>query len=51
MLSTSPYNNDWDGKAASGLNSGEPLPVGTYWYILDLGDGSEPIMDFIYLNR
>ncbi|MCZ4408712.1 gliding motility-associated C-terminal domain-containing protein [Cryomorphaceae bacterium 1068] len=51
ILSASPYNNDWDGKAASGLNSGEPLPVGTYWYILDLGDGSEPIMDFIYLNR
>lgn len=51
VLSAAPYNNDWDGKAQSGLNSGEQLPVGTYWYILDLGDESEPIMDFIYLNR
>jgi gliding motility-associated-like protein len=51
VLSASPYNNDWDGKAKSGLNSGEPLPVATYWYILDLGNGSDPIMDFIYLNR
>ncbi len=51
VLSASPYNNDWNGKAETGFNSGEPLPVGTYWYILDLGNGSEPIMDFIYLNR
>jgi len=51
VLSASPYNNDWDGTAQSGLNSGEPLPVATYWYILDLGDGREPIMDYIYLNR
>ncbi len=28
------YNNDWDGSFASGL-----LPAGTYYYILDLGDG------------
>ncbi|MCH2215848.1 MAG: gliding motility-associated C-terminal domain-containing protein [Flavobacteriales bacterium] len=51
VLSAAPYNNDWAGKAETGLNAGEVLPVGTYWYILDLGDGTEPIMDFIYLNR
>jgi gliding motility-associated-like protein len=51
ILNMAPYNNDWDGKAETGLNAGEVLPVGTYWFILDLGDGSEPIMDFIYLNR
>lgn len=28
------YNNDWDGSFAGGL-----LPAGTYYYIIDLGDG------------
>jgi len=51
VLNSAPYNNDWDGRADSGINNGELLPVGTYWYILDLGNGTEPIMDFIYLNR
>jgi len=51
ILNAAPYNNDWAGKAETGLNAGELLPVGTYWYILDLGDNSEPIIDFIYLNR
>ena len=30
---TDAYQNDWDGKY-----SGGPLPAGTYYYILDLGD-------------
>ncbi|MFT6997998.1 MAG: gliding motility-associated-like protein [Cryomorphaceae bacterium] len=51
VLAASPYNNDWNGKAETGLNAGEQLPVGTYWYILDLGNGADPIMDFVYLNR
>ncbi|MGB6035454.1 MAG: gliding motility-associated C-terminal domain-containing protein, partial [Cryomorphaceae bacterium] len=51
VLSAAPYNNDWNGKAETGLNAGEQLPVGTYWYILELGNDTEPVMDFIYLNR
>lgn len=51
VVNAAPYTNDWDGKAESGLNAGEQLPVGTYWYILDLGDGSEPRKGYIYLNR
>ena len=27
------YNNDWDGS-----RDGTPLPIGTYYYVLDLGD-------------
>ena len=27
------YNNDWDGSS-----NGSPMPVGTYYYILNLGD-------------
>ncbi len=51
VLAASPYNNDWNGKAETGLNAGEQLPVGTYWYILDLANGADPIMGVVYLNR
>jgi gliding motility-associated-like protein len=30
------YNNEWDGKYY-----GNDLPAATYYYILDLGDGSD----------
>jgi len=45
VYSASPYNNDWEGT----LN-GNRLPASTYYYILDLGDGSRPIQGFIVLE-
>ena len=48
ILDASPYQNDWDGTFG---RSDKPLAIGTYFYLLDLGDGSEPIKGFIYLNR
>ena len=47
------YNNDWDGitNGRAAIQKGDLLPVGTYYYILDLGDGSEPRTDWLYLNR
>ncbi len=51
VFSASPYTNTWDGKASGGLNSGAGLPIGTYWYVLDLGDGSDARKGYIYLNR
>jgi len=39
------YQNDWDGRSTNEYNFGKGiLPVGTYFIILDLGDGSPPIM-------
>ena len=41
-----PYLNDW-----MGTYNGEDLPVGTYFYIIYLNDGSDPISGFLVLER
>ncbi|MFD2568565.1 T9SS type B sorting domain-containing protein, partial [Pseudotenacibaculum haliotis] len=47
------YDNSWDGTSTgrATINAGEKLPVGTYYYVLDLGNGSKPKTGWIYLNR
>ncbi len=52
VYEAAPYENLWDGKTSKGLLiGGNDLPVGTYFYILDLGDGSNVLKGAIYLNR
>ena len=51
LFSASPYQNTWDGKSTKGLIGGDDLPIGTYFYILNLGDGSDIYKGTIYLNR
>ena len=52
VFDASPYTNNWDGKSTAALNIGnDVLPVGTYFYILDLGNGSDVIKGTIYLNK
>lgn len=52
VFETGSYKNTWDGTTTTGLNvGGNELPVGTYFYILDLGDGSDIFKGTIYLNR
>ncbi len=41
-----PYENDWKAEY-----NGEPLPSGTYFYILNLKDGSQPLQGFIAVER
>ena len=41
------YNNDWDGTL---LNTGTPVPDGTYYYILKL-DGGKQLNGYVYINR
>ena len=36
MFSTENYKNDWDGKC-----NNKDLPAATYYYIIELGDGSD----------
>ncbi|MBO0592892.1 DUF11 domain-containing protein, partial [Cellulophaga sp. E16_2] len=47
------YNNTWEGTSngRATVNTEKQLPVGTYYYILDLGDGSKPMQDWLYINR
>ena len=48
----SPYNDDWDGKANSGSTIGNDyLPSGTYFYVIDKKDGSDPISGYVELVR
>lgn len=47
------YNNPWHGKANKGINhTGSLLPVGTYYYVIDLKDENytKPILGWVYLN-
>jgi len=46
------YLSTWDGTTSEGINvGGNELPVGTYFYVLTLGDGSPYYKGTIYLNR
>nr|WP_321221411.1 gliding motility-associated C-terminal domain-containing protein [uncultured Psychroserpens sp.] len=45
------YQNDWDGRANKGTpKTSEILPVGTYFYLLDLNTGEKPLFGWLYLN-
>lgn len=52
IYEAAPYQNDWDGRSHHPATIGEDLPVSTYYYILDLGDGVlAPFTGYIFLKR
>lgn len=52
VFEASPYTNTWDGRSTFGVRvGGDELPVGTYFYVLDLKNGSAIYKGTIYLNR
>ncbi|MCZ2101761.1 MAG: gliding motility-associated C-terminal domain-containing protein [Chitinophagales bacterium] len=46
VYSAKQYKNDWSGNYGS-----SPLPAGTYFYVVELGDNSKPINGFLILQR
>jgi large repetitive protein len=46
VFDAQPYLNDWGGECI-----GKPLPDGTYYFVLDPGDGSEIVRSFITIIR
>ena len=41
------YRNEWFGNS----DGGNELPVGTYYYIIEVPGGSSPITGWVYINR
>jgi gliding motility-associated-like protein len=49
-ISTTPKY--WDGKSNTGIKLGnDDLPAGTYFYVIDLGNGEKRIVGSVYLDR
>ncbi|MCB0706023.1 MAG: gliding motility-associated C-terminal domain-containing protein [Saprospiraceae bacterium] len=46
VFRASPYLNNWNG-----MYNGEPVPVGTYFYVLNFGDGSQIKTGFLVVHR
>jgi gliding motility-associated-like protein len=45
------YQNDWDGRTLrNALTSHELVPVGVYYYILELVGASRTVKGFIYIG-
>ncbi|MCB9196314.1 MAG: gliding motility-associated C-terminal domain-containing protein [Flavobacteriales bacterium] len=52
VFASTNYANDWNGKSSGALTLGNgDLPSGTYYYVINLGDGSAPITGYVELQR
>ena len=52
IYEASPYQNKWEGISMFGpIVGGTELPVSTYFYLFDFGNGNRIIKGTIYLNR
>ncbi len=51
VFEASDYQGDWNGVSDHPATIGDELPVGTYYYVLDLGNGSAAYKGFVYLKR
>jgi gliding motility-associated-like protein len=47
VFATKSYRNNWEGVYKENRDK---LPAGSYLYVIELGDGSEPIQGWIFIN-
>ncbi|WP_147678517.1 Ig-like domain-containing protein, partial [Algibacter pacificus] len=52
VYSAKGYLNTWDGisNGRVTIKKGEKVPVGTYYYVLKLGNGDKPLSGWLYVN-
>lgn len=46
IFEESPYSNTWDGTF-----NGQPIPIGTYFYVVEFGNGRNPEKGFLTIKR
>jgi gliding motility-associated-like protein len=51
VYSNNDYENDWDGKSNVGSSLGSELPMGTYFYVLEIEEKEEKISGSIFIKR
>lgn len=53
VYEAAPYVNDWDGSSAGAKMkvTGDQVVDGTYFFVLDLGEGKDPVNGFIDIRR
>lgn len=51
VYSNDHYQNNWDGKSNVGSTIGSELPMGTYYYILEISDMSKKISGYVFIKR
>lgn len=55
VYEAAPYNNDWTGMSmygvVIGVGAGEPLPEGTYFYLLNKNNGEDVVKGSVYLKK
>ena len=53
VYETTQYANDWDGTSnvSAFISSGNNLPEGAYFYLLELDNGAPPMTGFVYIKR
>ncbi|MGB2502766.1 MAG: lectin-like domain-containing protein, partial [Flavobacteriaceae bacterium] len=53
VFKTNQYNNDWQGESVNTalLSSNNLLPDGTYFYLIEWDDNSQPNTGYVYIKR
>jgi gliding motility-associated-like protein len=51
LYKTVDYKNTWNGVSnVTGIYIGKRVPAGTYFWVLDLGNGSKPLQGYVVLR-